>query len=421
MPEYRLNYLSCFLEKTMRLFRVSVVFCAVLFLSISSAFSNDKPDAVSGEGKLYKIDGFSVLELHGSYYEMGKQYGELLGDDIKSIARLIDFGLNQTIGAERTKNAKTVMQKQLEQYPKRFQDVLQGMADGSGASMEEIALTEHVISILCAAESGIFCSSLTAWGDYTSDGKLIMGRNFEFPNFYVAFTNKMCLVVFNPSDGSVPTAVFGFAGQVGTVQAFNRSGLVQELNIGLGFDKDNYTVAPDRITIMILLVQLAMDSTNLEQMEAGIKTVRSNFPLLNTIADSKRARTCEMGTRDVKLREIDTEGLNITTNFVAHPAWGKHMYSDHRQGYLRKSADESKGKLDIETIKAIISVPSEEGGVLAVNQKFFDVEELGGSVFAGVSTIFQFVYVPADQKLSLRVPSQKKKWTEIDLNRYFAP
>ena len=39
--------------------------------------------ATSAEGRLYNINGFLIVLVSGSDYEMGCQYGELLKDHIK--------------------------------------------------------------------------------------------------------------------------------------------------------------------------------------------------------------------------------------------------------------------------------------------------------------------------------------------------
>ena len=80
----------------MRHCRVTVIFlmiCAVISLgSISSAeegvilpeqvLAAGYPDQVFEQGSKTSINGLSVVNLHGSWYEMGRQYGALMRDEL---------------------------------------------------------------------------------------------------------------------------------------------------------------------------------------------------------------------------------------------------------------------------------------------------------------------------------------------------
>jgi hypothetical protein len=213
--------------------------------------------------------------------------------------------------------------------------------------------------------------------------------------------------VFQPADGSVPTATLGYAGQVGCVQAFNRKKLVLEVNVAEGFSQENNQIHPERITIPLLLTQMAFDSANLEQLEAAVQTMRSNFPLLCTIADTKQAWTYEMGTRDVVRRATDALCLNTATNYISDPGWGKLPDGDFRQRSLHKFANESKGKLDAATVKQYLERTFNQGGVTAT---------------AGmkIATLYQFVYEPDLQQLSIRTPyGHLPQWTDVNLKEIF--
>ena len=359
--------------------------------------------ATADDGKLYQAGDFRVAVVRGTWYEMGRQYGELLADDIQAVATLTSVALVQMAGAEQAKQGRELVRSQIDLYPKRFRDMLDGMAEGSGLTIEEIAMAEHVVSILVAVQEGLFCSSITTWGDYTTDGQLVMGRNFDYPPMYRALAPHLCVVVFHPIDGSVPTAIFGYAGQICCVQAFNRDGLVLELNVALGLPAPEQTVKIDRITMPLLVTQLAFDSSTMTQLDAGMKTMRSNAPLLNTVADTQSACTYELGTGHVVKRAIDRDGLNTATNFVYDAFWQSRR-DDSRRGNLQTLAEKHKGKVDFETMKKIIATPAGKGGA-----------------WSDWGTIYQFVYEPATRRLSLRTcgPDAPADWTELDLGWFF--
>ncbi len=374
--------------------------CWVMACVALAEIALDKPATTSGEGRLYQTHegGFKIAVLHGNWYEMGRQYGELLAADIVAVHSLASLTLGQTLDADRTETVRNLVRQQVAIYPKRFHDFLRGTADGSGLTMEQIAFVENVVNLFPAMQEGLFCSTLVAWGDYTTDGRLFMARNFDYPAFYLPLSKYLCVTVLNPTDGSVPTATFGYAGQLGCVQAFNQAGLVLEVNVAIGFNTDNAGVQPDRITMPLLLTQLALDSETLEQMEAACRTMRSNFPLLNTIADTKRGCTYEMGTRDVVRRDTDEAGLNTTTNFIGHPSWKSSARGDDRQANIQNFAKRQKGRINRDTLK--------EGWQTWHSSKM-------------EATLYQFIYEPATKVLSLRLPNESVEWTDVDLPLFF--
>ena len=392
------------------LFLFVTVFCVVICASrnLQPCFAQDQtpqPTLIgsSNDGKLYQTGNFRVAVVKGAYYDMGKQYGELLADDINTVATLTLLALTQMVGTEQAERARELVRSQIDQYPKRFRDLLDGMAEGSGLTIEEIALAEHVVSILIAVEQGVFCSSITAWGEYTTEGQLVMGRNFDYPPMYRALSPQLCVVVFNPIDGAVPTAIFGYAGQICCVQAFNRDGLVLELNVALGLPDLERNVQIDRVTMPLLVTQLALDSSTMMQVDAGLKIMRSNAPLLNTVADTQSACTYELGTHSTIKRAIDREGLNTATNFVYDASW-QNSADDQRRGNLQSLAEKHKGQIDFETMKRIIATPIGDGGAWVI----------GG-------TLYQFVYEPQTRRLALRTCDfgDPIDWTEIALGQFF--
>lgn len=74
------------------------------------------------------------------------------------------------------------------------------------------------------------CTSFAAWGNHTSDGKMIIGRNFDF---YVGeeFAKEKIVAFFNPDKG-YKHAIVTWAGMVGAVSGMNEKGLTVTINAG---------------------------------------------------------------------------------------------------------------------------------------------------------------------------------------------
>ena len=74
------------------------------------------------------------------------------------------------------------------------------------------------------------CSSFAVWGDASSDGKLLLGRNFDFYAGDDFAKNK--LISFIKPDQGIPFMMIGWPGMLGTVSGMNYNGLTVTINAG---------------------------------------------------------------------------------------------------------------------------------------------------------------------------------------------
>ncbi len=74
------------------------------------------------------------------------------------------------------------------------------------------------------------CTSFAAWGEHTADGKLLIGRNFDF---YAGdeFAEEKIVAFINPQNG-YKHAMVTWAGMVGAVSGMNEKGLTVTINAG---------------------------------------------------------------------------------------------------------------------------------------------------------------------------------------------
>ena len=414
--------------------------------SPAAGTSNLKLVATDGNASLYRVGNISVIRLEGTYREMGRQYGRLMGKDIANMYDTVVASIGQPgfiIGLESEGQLLNYSMNQYNLYPQQYKEIVQGISESSGVPVSHIAaidllvqnyvnypnteLTPEQISAILkgnvdpilgnksALPSTDHCSSITVWGNYTRGGPLVMGRNFDFGQSYRNFNPYLTVVVFNPTDGSVPTAVLGWPGTVGGIEAFNSAGLVMETDDNSFVTAPNNKVHHDRIPINLLVLDLVKDSSTFEQFDAAMNTARFGYPLLANVATPAKGYTYEIGTQDVVRRGDTNYGMQVIANFPIDPYWNEPSnltdlqtgISLSRRANLLNLGEKYKGSINTTIMEKILDTRYSDGGAS------FETGPEGQSV-----TIYQFVYVPETRTLIVKSPTYDN-WTTVELAPLF--
>ncbi len=125
---------------------------------------------------------YKLIECSGSFYEIGRQYGEYCRDSlIGSIDSLFsDISMFQKTGKEDIiANARKYLPL-VESFDPELIETLKGQADGAGVSFDE------VFALRCRLEVGMYyqriaalCTSFIATGNATRGGKTIIGQTYD--------------------------------------------------------------------------------------------------------------------------------------------------------------------------------------------------------------------------------------------------
>jgi len=411
------------LSKRFARMRVALLSIIIVCFSISFVFAGDivkeSPSSQKSMqllssfegGKLYSAGIFSVLELSGTYRQMGRQYGHLMSVKIKEMYNEVanQYAKNGVICSDISLEGFSMQLFRL--YPRRFQDLAQGMSETSTMDINKIAVLNEFFDyfLRCRPGSGDtgHCSEISVWSGYSKDGKLVMGRNFDFPSFYRAFNKHIVIVVYNPSDASNSAAVITYPGQIGSIQVFNSRGLVLENNNGVA-SGDSGRYFGKRIPFMIKDLGAMLDSSTVEGLDAALVTSRMHYPLIYNIAYPAGAFNYEMTTYDVKRRQ-GQDGLLIGTNHFISPGWSlpaseyMEAIKDSKERYdnLKNLAERNKGKIDASIMMDMMDVPQDKGGATPQDKN-----------------IYQFVAVPTDLKIWVKAMTCSD-WTEVNLKPLF--
>ena len=110
--------------------------------AVSPLRAETKTIARCGAGFLEEVDGYRVLHLKGTPYEMGYQHGALLKDDIRENVRFLfevkakelklEVGGLKLLNPKRAIGGIAATQKKF--VPERFFEEMRGVADGAGST-----------------------------------------------------------------------------------------------------------------------------------------------------------------------------------------------------------------------------------------------------------------------------------------------
>jgi hypothetical protein len=364
------------------------------------------------EGRLYKAGKINVLVLQGTYEQMGQQYGALLEGELNENYRGIVDGLRD-IDDLTLEDLQELGDSVYEKYPQKYKEIINGLAETSGLGLEKaktLNMQEMYISaalVNWAQSQGAKCSGMAAWGDYTSGGPLVFGRNYDLGFFNAQYAT---MTVYNPIDGSIPTASFTFAGCIYVTSGMNREGVFLELNNGSTSDSSDFM--DTRPWAPIDLFAFLEGASDLAQLSYFFETTRPDLAYIVNAADADSACSFEWATSGVKKRLPDSDGLLVATNHFVDPSWGIPPpdvtgpdvdFSVQRRVNLLALGEENKGGFDPEVMMETISTPLEDGGA-------FRAPNL---------TSYELVAVPAELTIWVRVP-EYQDWVKIDLGQYFS-
>jgi hypothetical protein len=177
-------------------------------------------------GWLEEIDGVKILHLNGSYYDMGYSHGFLLKEEIHANMRILfdyfnDMGFSYTTLVELWNILKGYI-------PEKFILELNGIADGSNSSIDEIG----IYNVLHDIANFISCSGAIVWGSATSDGNLIHIRSTDHSIFLhdpdpvtgKYLQENQVLMVRDPVDDYASMSPM-WAGRIGSWGGMNEKGI----------------------------------------------------------------------------------------------------------------------------------------------------------------------------------------------------
>ncbi len=257
------------------------------FLVFGNGFIDESLAQTSINGSFEKVGNQNVLNLWGSYYEMGYAHGYLMADKIRDLIDTWLIGVIANGNVSDYNNRLTLIPTVHTFFP-QYLDEISGMVDGMNASGKNLYVTSlgrniGALDIECLnlfVEYWFSCSSFGVWGNSTGNGDTIVARDYDFP--YDSQGNLLkdqMLITYEPT-GMPKLVSFGWPGWFGVTSGMNEDGIVVMVNSGNGNNAtSNGPFHPITETLRYILENTTYDSY-LTQPLSIVNSVYSYTPTI---------------------------------------------------------------------------------------------------------------------------------------------
>jgi predicted choloylglycine hydrolase len=253
--------------------------CVALLFLLSGGAAQAEVVARCGKGYLEKIDGYHVLHVKGTPYEMGYQHGALLKEDCKSLLNhLFDDKLKtkkiEYLGLEAPikQAVSAIFEVQRPYIPPRYIEEMQGLADA-------LEIDPQTVFVANSIPEFFHCSGFALLAEISQPGTLLHGRVLDYGVDW-RLQEHAVLIVAEP-EGHIPFVNVTYAGFVGSVSGMNDD----QVSIGEmgGSGQGKWAGSP-----MAFLVRRVLEEAHsLEDAVEIFKTSKRTCEYYFVIADAK--------------------------------------------------------------------------------------------------------------------------------------
>ena len=368
------------------------------------AVTGIEPVATFEGGQRFAAGDYPVIVLSGSYRQMGRQYGGLMKTELnEEYAFLLDTlakrGYTQQQVRESGRDIPAL-------YPQRIKEIFLGMSETSGLTPDDIAVLYYgaIFQLMATPPVPASCSYLATWGNYTTDGSVIVSRNWDLDDSVTPYTKWYVLAVYRPTDGSNSIATWSPAGMRPETFMNSKGLFIADDNSGL-----NDAAPETRPEFITEYFRFMLDYSDLKGLDAGIRGANTDVAWIVDVAGPDGASVYEKMTN--KTRQRGGEGVIAAANHFVDPAWNLSAPPEHslsRYNNLLRQAGEAKGSIDAQKMMQIRDVCLENGGAKFCHSLLF------GNTY---SSNHQVVFMPKSKTLWMKV--MDKDWQKVELGPLF--
>lgn len=268
------------------LLRLVVAMAAFLTATATVPIAAAQMVARCGAGWLEVIDGYRVLHVEGSPYEMGYQHGVLLKEAVtanlnhivydKMMQPLAKWGPLQL---QPISVVRTIVNVQQQYIPPDYTAELRGLADGAGLAFEDVQAANFVPELF-------HCSGFAVMNSATEDGTLYHGRVLDYAIDW-RLQQHAVLIVAKPR-GGIPFVNVSYAGFIGSVTGMNAA------HVSIGEMGGRGLGQWEGVPMAVLVRRVLQEANDLDEAVAVFRDNPRTCQYFYVIADGKTNRAVGM-------------------------------------------------------------------------------------------------------------------------------
>ncbi|WP_164109476.1 MULTISPECIES: C45 family autoproteolytic acyltransferase/hydolase [Sphingobacterium] len=283
------------------------------------------------------------LYVSGGAYDLGNRMG-LLTEDLFRYQQSVFMGKLEDMVPSRFK--QRLVSKFIHWYGRRLDDYIPtvyldeiyGLSShlndaypyaGDNFSLTLFMHAAHDLGHALRDLAIVGCSSVASWGDKTEDGKLLIGRNFDF---YVddAFAENKVVNFVRP-EGGIPFMSVSWPGMIGVVSGMNKEGLTVTMNAG----KSSVPLSAKK-PISIVAREILERASTIEEATAIAKEAKSfvSESLMIGSAKDKKAVLLEISPKRFGIFEVENGDQLVCTN---HFQSDSYVNDDRNLAHIQNS------------------------------------------------------------------------------------
>lgn len=259
------------------------------------------------------------------------------------------------------------------------------------------------------------CSSFAAWGDQTEDGKMIIGRNFDF---YVGdeFAKNKIIAFVNPDDGHKFMSVT-WGGFIGVLSGMNDQGLTVIINAG----KSDFPLVA-KTPISLVTREILQYASTIDEAIAIAKKreVFVSESIFVGSAKDKRAAIIEVSPQNFGVYEVENSNQLICSN---HFQSANYANDKKNQKHILESHSQYRYERMEELLSETPKVTPEIAVAILRDKKGLDDQRIGYGNEKALNQLLAhhgIVFQPEDLKVWVSSnPYQLGEFVAYDLNAIF--
>jgi isopenicillin-N N-acyltransferase-like protein len=178
------------------------------------------------------------------------------------------------------------------------------------------------------------CSAFAASGPASSNGHLVIGRNFDFEGPQI-FDRDKAILFFKPR-GKIPFASVAWLGMAGVITGLNAEGIFVSINAARSDDKGG-----EGMPVEILVREIMEQAHSIDEVVALVKKTPVMVPDFYLVGDGKTGESAviERTPRRTEVRRANrADGTIVLTNHALAQSFAADAENDRLKRYLTSGA-----------------------------------------------------------------------------------